>query len=195
MGGVRQENGLPLVFQVALYGLSQSGKTAFSGRPARVVQEFLARNDNDYRDAIELKEIGSSTIADDELGCPRVLSFSETSTVQLMKYLKYAGERTVMCYEGDLSHTIGGDKSSFLNIQPLLRKGFDGENVVIDYKSADSFRGALSPRLSFLAIGTPGPILKYFNGDSTSEGNTRRVILVEHQMVMKNISFKDYTDE
>ncbi|MBO5817005.1 MAG: hypothetical protein J6R26_03535 [Paludibacteraceae bacterium] len=59
MGGVTQENGLPLVFQVALYGLSQSGKTAFSAKPARVVQEFLARKDNDYRDAIELKEIGS----------------------------------------------------------------------------------------------------------------------------------------
>lgn len=195
MGGISQDNGLPLVFQVALYGLSQSGKTAFSGKPARVVQEFLARNDNDYRDAIERKELGIQTVADDELGCPKVLSFSETSTVQLMKYLKYAGEKVVMCYEGDLSHTIGGDKSSFLNIQPLLRKGFDGENVVIDYKSADSFRGALSPRLSFLAIGTPGPILKYFNGDSTSEGNTRRVILVEHQMVMKNINLKEYTDE
>ena len=65
----------------------------------------------------------------------------------------------------------------------------------MDYKSADSFRGSLNPRLSFLAVGTPGPIMKYFNGDSTSEGNTRRVILVEHQMVMKNIRFKDYSDE
>lgn len=133
-------------------------------------------------------------MVDDDLGCPRVMSFTETSTVQLLKYLQYAGSRTVMCYEGDLTSTIGGDKSSFLNIQPLFRKGFDGENVVMDFKSADSFIGSLNPRLSFLAVGTPGPIMKYFNVDSTSEGNTRRVILVEHQMVMKNISFKEYSN-
>ena len=100
-----------------------------------------------------------------------------------------------MAYEGDLSSAIAGKECTFLDIKKILRKGFDGETAVMDYKNENSFKGALKARLSALVVGTPPTIFNYFNAQSTSEGNSRRVILVEHEMIMKNITSIPYTQE
>lgn len=65
----------------------------------------------------------------------------------------------------------------------------------MDYKNEQSARIAIKARISALVVGTPNTIYNYFNRKSTSEGNSRRVIMVEHPMIMKNIQFKNYTDE
>jgi hypothetical protein len=192
-GQLSKEDGDPLAFQIALYGLPQSGKTKFSGRPATLLQEYLSQKDNDYRSAIELN--GISAVNPEDLQCPKVVPFTDTSTVQLMKYLQYADNKTVMAYEGDLTSSLASSDSSFLDIKKLLRKGFNGETTQMDYKNSESFRGAVKARLSALVIGTPRTIFNYFNAQSTGEGNSRRVIMVEHEMIMKNISLKPYTKE
>ena len=51
-GGLTQENGKPLVFQVALYGEHQTGKTEFSAKPATIIQDYISREDNERRYAI-----------------------------------------------------------------------------------------------------------------------------------------------
>lgn len=182
------------MFQVALYGLPQSGKTKFSARPATLVQDYIGRHDNDYRKAIELAEKG--LFSNPEMtNCPKILAFTDTSIVQMMKYLQYAKDQTVMAYEGDLSSAVAGKDCSFLDIKKILRKGFDGETAVMDYKNENSFKGAIKARLSALVVGTPPTIFNYFNAQSTSEGNSRRVILVEHEMLMKNIVSTPYTEE
>lgn len=186
-GQLSKNDGSPLVFQVALYGLPQSGKTKFSARPATLVQDYLARNDNKFRKAIEQ--------ADNEASCPRVLAFTDTSTVQMIKYLNYANNRTVMAYEGDLSSSLATGESSFLDIKKLLRKGFDGETTQMDYKNELSARTSVKARISALVVGTPRTIFNYFNKQATGEGNSRRVIMVEHEMIMKNIALKQYTEE
>lgn len=184
------EDGKPLVFQVALYGLPQSGKTAFSAKPATIVQDYISRKDNEYRKAIEKDKEATQNIP-----CPRVLAFTDTSIVQMMKYLQYAKDETVLAYEGDLSSALAGKESAFLDIKKILRKGFDAETSVMDYKNETGFRGSIKTRLSALVIGTPDTIFNYFNAQSTTEGNSRRVILVEHEMIMKNITNKNYTQE
>ena len=123
-GGLSQEDGTPLVFQVALYGNSQSGKTKFSGRPASLVMEYIGRNDNEYRRLIGKDKEGTANVP-----CPKVLPFVDTSNVQVMKYLQYSKDQTIMAYEGDLSSSISGKESAFLNIKNTLRKGFDGERI------------------------------------------------------------------
>lgn len=100
-----------------------------------------------------------------------------------------------MAYEGDLSASLAGKNDTFLNIKNILRKGFDGEVNHMDYKDETSFRGAVKIRLSALVVGTPLTIFNYFDTQSTSEGNSRRIILVEHDMIMKNITVPDYTQQ
>ena len=51
-GGLTQDNGKPLVFQVALYGEHQTGKTEFSAKPATIIQDYISREDNERRYAI-----------------------------------------------------------------------------------------------------------------------------------------------
>ena len=123
-GELTQQDGTPLVFQVALYGLSQSGKTKFSAKPANFVMEYIAQNDNEYRKIINKDKEGNANVA-----CPKVLPFTDSSKVQIMKYLQYAKNQTVMAYEGDLSASITGKESAFLNLKDILRKGFDGERI------------------------------------------------------------------
>lgn len=65
----------------------------------------------------------------------------------------------------------------------------------MDYKDVDSFRGSVKARLSALVVGTPPTIFNYFNSQSTSEGNSRRVILVEHEFIKKNFTVPKYTQE
>ena len=113
----------------------------------------------------------------------------------MMKYLQYAKDQTVMAYEGDLSSALTGRESAFLDIKKILRKGFDGETSVMDYKNETGFRGSIKTRLSALVVGTPNTIFNYFNAQATTEGNSRRVILVEHEMIMKNIKLKAYTTQ
>lgn len=112
-----------------------------------------------------------------------------------MKYLQYANEHTLMAYEGDLSSALAGKDSTFLDIKKILRKGFDGETAIMDYKSEGSCKGSVKARLSALVIGTPKTIFNYFNTQSTAEGNSRRVILVEHELIMKNITIKSLTKD
>lgn len=100
-----------------------------------------------------------------------------------------------MAYEGDLSSALTGRESAFLDIKKILRKGFDGETSVMDYKNETGFRGSIKTRLSALVVGTPNTIFNYFNAQATTEGNSRRVILVEHEMIMKNIKLKAYTTQ
>ena len=186
-GQLSKTDGSPLVFQVALYGSPQSGKTKFSARPASMVQDYISRNDNMYRKAIEK--------SDSSAQCPKVLAFTDTSTVQMTKYLEYAHNRTVMAYEGDLSSSLASGESSFLDLKKILRKGFDGETLQMDYKNEQSARISIKARISALVVGTPNTIYNYFNRKSTSEWNSRRVIMVEHPLLMRNIKFKDYTEE
>ena len=60
-----------------------------------------------------------------------------------MKYLQYANEHTLMAYEGDLSSALAGKDSTFLDIKKILRKGFDGETAIMDYKSEGSCKGSV----------------------------------------------------
>ena len=123
-GGLSQQDGTPLVFQVALYAPASAGKTKFSGRPASLVMEYIGRNDNQYRKIINKDKDGTA-----QAECPKILPFSDTSNVQIMKYLQYAKNQTVLAYEGDLSSSLTGKESAFLNIKNTLRKGFDGERM------------------------------------------------------------------
>ena len=100
-----------------------------------------------------------------------------------------------MAYEGDLSSSLATGESSFLDIKKLLRKGFDGETTQMDYKNELSARTSVKARISALVVGTPRTIFNYFNKQATGEGNSRRVIMVEHEMIMKNIALKQYTEE
>lgn len=193
-GQLTQENGKPLVFQVALYGLPQSGKTEFSAKPATIVMDYLGKEDNARRKVIEQAE-KTPLIATENLQSPKILPFTDTSIVQMMKYLQYSNEHTLMAYEGDLSSALAGKDSTFLDIKKILRKGFDGETAIMDYKSEGSCKGSVKARLSALVVGTPSTIFNYFNTQSTAEGNSRRVILVEHELIMKNITVKSLTQD
>ena len=193
-GQMTQENGKPLVFQVALYGLPQSGKTEFSAKPATIIMDYLGKEDNTRRKQIEQAE-KTPMLNNENLQSPNILPFTDTSIVQMMKYLQYANEHTLMAYEGDLSSALAGKDSTFLDIKKILRKGFDGETAIMDYKSEGSCKGSVKARLSALVIGTPNTIFNYFNTQSTAEGNSRRVILVEHELIMENIKIKPYTQE
>lgn len=113
----------------------------------------------------------------------------------MTKYLEYAHNHTVMAYEGDLSSSLATGESSFLDLKKILRKGFDGETIQMDYKNEQSARIAVKARISALVVGTPNTIYNYFNRKSTSEGNSRRVIMVEHPLIMKNITFTPYSEE
>lgn len=192
-GALSQQNGKPLVFQVALWGEPQSGKTEFSAKPATIVQKYISRDDNTFRRAIN-KRTALDDI-DPTLQCPKVLPFVNSSTTQVMKYLRYANQQTVMAYEGDLSSSLAGKDCAFLNLKSLLRCGFDGEPVIMDYKDKESFQGSVEPRLSGLVVGTPATIFNYFNAQSTAEGNARRVIFVEHENILKNITTKPFTQD
>ena len=193
-GQLSQENGKPLVFQVALYGLPQSGKTEFSAKAATLVMDYLGREDNQFRKSIEQAE-KTPMFDSSQLESPKILPFTDTSIVQMMKYLQYSKDRTVLAYEGDLSSSVAGKESTFLDIKKILRKGFDGETAIMDYKSDGSCKGSVKARLSALVIGTQGPIFNYFNAQSTAEGNSRRVILVEHVPIMKNICVSALSEE
>jgi hypothetical protein len=82
-----------------------------------------------------------------------------------------------------------------MQLQPILRKGFDGITHTMDYKEKDSFRGTIKPRLSFLACGTPNSLFRYFNDKAIEEGTTRRVIFVEHPEYEPNVPDIAYTEE
>ena len=172
----------PLAFHVAIYGMAGSGKSQFTCRPAQFVQDYLSRNDNSYR------KNGTSA--------PRIIGF-EISTVQLCKYLALSPNDTVMLYTDEISQSIGSERSnnSFMQLQPILRKGFDGITHTMDYKEKDSFRGTIKPRLSFLACGTPNSLFRYFNDKAIEEGTTRRVIFVEHPEYEPNVPDIAYTEE
>ena len=189
-GQLSYEDGRPLVFQVALYGRSQTGKTSISGKPASLVMDYISRNDNDYRHAIEKDSTGTADIP-----CPKVLPFTDTSRTQVMKYLKYAKNQTIMTYEGDLSSAIQGRESSHLDLSKTLRCGFDGETIITDYKDPTSVRGNIKARLSALVIGTPAPIFNYFNAKATGEGNSRRTILVAHQEIKHRFPRLRYSED
>lgn len=192
-GNLSLSDGKPLSFQVALYGVYGAGKTEFSAKPATFIQEYIGKNDNNYRKAIARSEKIMMDSA--ELQCPKILPFTNTSTTQLQKYIRYAPNTTVMTYEGDLSSKLSGKESAFLNIKNILRKGFDGEIDMADYSTENSFRGAVHVRLSALVVGTPTTIFNYFDPQSTSEGNARRIIFVEHEQIRKIIEPITYTDE
>ena len=65
----------------------------------------------------------------------------------------------------------------------------------MDYKDRESFQGSVKARLSSLVIGTPTSIFNYFNPQSTAEGNSRRVIFVQHEGIMKPLTIKRFTEE
>ena len=193
-GGLTQENGKPLVFQVALYGEHQTGKTEFSAKPATIIQDYIARNDNERR--YEIRKAADNKDTDEKkLSAPLVIPFINTSQPQVMKYLRYAKKQTIMAYEGDILAQSTGKDCAFLNLKSLLRCGFDGETVIMDYKAADSFQGSVKARLSALVVGTPTSIFNYFNPQSTAEGNSRRVIFVQHEGIMKPLNIKRFTED
>lgn len=179
-GGVSYAQGKPLAFQVAIYGMAGSGKSLYTCRPAQLVQEIVARRDNDFR------------VKGND--CPRVLGF-ETSIIQLAKYLqRNNARRTVMLYTDEISQSVG-TKSSFLQLQPIIRKGFDAILHTMDYKEENSFRGSITPRLSFLACGTPDKVFQYFDAKAIEEGTSRRVVFVEHHVCKKEIDPVSYTTQ
>ena len=161
---VTYENYRPLAFHVAIFGLAGSGKSQFTCRPAQLVQDYIARMDQIYR------QDGSK--------CPKLIGF-ETSIVQLSKYLQKSNNEMTMLYTDEISQAVSTN-NGFLQLQPILRKGFDGISHTMDYKDRDSFRGTIKPRISFLACGTPDSLFKYFDKKAIEEGTTRRVIFVEH---------------
>lgn len=175
----------PLAFHVALYGRNGTGKSQFSCKPARVVQNYLARNDDANFDT-DNKATSS----------PRVLGF-QISTVQLCKYLKKSPNETVMLYTDEISQSIGNERSSnsFMSLHDLLRSAYDSVEYIQTFKDKDSFRGTLKPRLSFLACGTPNSIFKYFDAKAIESGTTRRVIFVEHPRYEEIIDDVAYTEE
>lgn len=65
----------------------------------------------------------------------------------------------------------------------------------MDYKDRDSFQGNVKARLSSLVVGTPTAIFNYFNPQSTAEGNSRRVIFVQHEAIMKPLNIKKLTTD
>jgi hypothetical protein len=119
-GQLTQENGKPLVFQVALFGEHQTGKTEFSAKPATIIQDYIARDDNQRRYNIRKAEDNRDT-DEKKLAPPCVIPFINTSTPQVMKYLRYAKEQTIMAYEGDISSSLAGKDCAFLNLKYLLR--------------------------------------------------------------------------
>lgn len=161
---VTYENYRPLAFHVAVFGLAGSGKSQFTCKPAQLVQDYIARMDQIYRQ--------------DNSKCPKLIGF-ETSIVQLSKYLQKANDEMTMLYTDEISQAVSTN-NGFLQLQPILRKGFDGISHTMDYKDRDSFRGTIKPRISFLACGTPNTLFKYFDQKAIEEGTTRRVIFVEH---------------
>ena len=80
-GNLSLSDGKPLSFQVALYGVYGAGKTEFSAKPATFIQEYIGKNDNNYRKAIARSEKIMMDSA--ELQCPKILPFTNTSTTQL----------------------------------------------------------------------------------------------------------------
>jgi hypothetical protein len=112
-----------------------------------------------------------------------------------MKYLQYAHDNTIMAYEGDLSTSLAGKDCAFLNLKSLLRAGFDGETVMMDYLNKDSVQASVEARLSALVVGTPESIFNYFHAQSTAEGNARRVIFVEHEQRLKILHIKPFSEE
>lgn len=119
-GVLTQENGKPLVFQVALFGEHQTGKTEFSAKPATIIQDYIARNDNQRR--YEIRKAADNKDDDEKkLAAPLVIPFINTSNVQVMKYLRYAKNHTIMAYEGDISASLQGKDCAFLNLKYLLR--------------------------------------------------------------------------
>ena len=175
-------NHKPLAFQVAVFGMAGTGKTQFTCRPAQIVQAIVARHDNEaYQD--------KSTL------CPRVMGF-ETSTIMLGKFLQRTSSQTVMLYSDEISSAIGGGtQNAFMQLQPILRKGFDGIEHIMAYKEKDSFRGRIYPRLSFLACGTPHAVFRYFNPNAVEEGSTRRVIFVQHPHCEQHVQDLEYQPE
>lgn len=176
----------PLAFQVAVFGMAGTGKTQFTCKPAQVIQQMISRHDDSCRDSEQSRA----------KGCPKVMGF-DISTVMLSKYLQHAGRQTVMLYTDEISSAIGGERSgnSFMQLQHILRKGFDGVEHTMDYKEKDSFRGRIYPRMSFLACGTPHTVFKYFNGNAVEEGSTRRVIFVEHPYYEDQVEELSYSPE
>lgn len=79
-GQLSQENGKPLVFQVALYGLPQSGKTEFSAKPATIIMDYLGKEDNTRRKQIEQAE-KTPMLNSENLQSPTILPFTDTSIV------------------------------------------------------------------------------------------------------------------
>lgn len=175
----------PLAFHVALYGRNGTGKSQFSCKPARVVQNYLARYDDQNFDT-DNKSSQS----------PRVLGF-QISTVQLCKYLRKSPKETVMLYTDEISQSVGNERSSnsFMQLHDLLRSAYDGIEYRQSYKDKDSFRGVIYPRLSFLACGTPNSIFTYFNAKAIESGTTRRVIFVEHPRYEHIINDVAYSEE
>lgn len=161
---VTYENYRPLAFHVAVFGLAGSGKSQFTCKPAQLIQDYIARMDQIYRQ--------------DNSKCPKLIGF-ETSIVQLSKYLQKSNDEMTMLYTDEISQAVSTN-NGFLQLQPILRKGFDGISHTMDYKDRDSFRGTIKPRISFLACGTPNTLFKYFDQKAIEEGTTRRVIFVEH---------------
>lgn len=186
-GGVTYgKNAKPLAFQIAVYGLAGSGKTQFTCRPAQVVQSILSARD----------DLARAEVKGQVQDCPKVMGF-EISTVMLAKYLQHAGNQTVMLYTDEISSAVGSDKggNAFMQLHSILRKGYDGTAHTMDYKEKDSFRGCISPRLSFLACGTPHAVFNYFNNKAVEEGSTRRVIFVEHPYHEQHVEELAYSIE
>jgi hypothetical protein len=100
-----------------------------------------------------------------------------------------------MLYTDEISSSVGNDKNAFMQLQPILRKGYDGIEHIMDFKDIDSFRGSLKPRISYLACGTPTTMFKYFNEAATEQGSTRRTILVEHPSYKQEVREVQYTEE
>lgn len=191
----------PLTFQVAVYGVAGSGKSEFTCAPAQLVQAILGERDNEYilqieeyeRQLFAAKE--KMTIKEEDCRSPQVMGFN-TSTVMLAKWLKYSKNESIMLYSDEIGEAVGSAKNSnFLDLKPILRKGFDGTEHSIAYKERDSFRGKVYPRVSFLACGTPSVVFSYFDDQAAESGTARRVIFVEHKPIERLIQEYEITTE
>lgn len=191
----------PLAFQVAVYGAMGSGKSQLTCAPAQLVQEILGARDNEYilqieeyeRQLFAAKE--KMTIKEEDCRSPQVMGFN-TSTVMLAKWLKYSKNESIMLYSDEIGEAVGSAKNSnFLDLKPILRKGFDGTEHSIAYKERDSFRGKVYPRVSFLACGTPSVVFSYFDDQAAESGTARRVIFVEHKPIERLIQEYEISPE